>query len=115
MFHLSYSSVMSLIVLPCIGVSIKHHLLLRTQRILILMVSTLQLIGADPVALLNIYLLTGSCVDFLDGWLNLAEKLLNAQSIVDSPHTIVSTSAAASQQVTFDPITFIMKAQQVGL
>ena len=57
----------------------------------------------------------GSCVDFLDGWLNLAEKLLNTQSIVDSPHNIVnpSTSAAANQQVTFDAITFVMKAQQV--
>ena len=57
----------------------------------------------------------GSCVDFLDGWLNLVEKLLNAQSIVDSPHSIVnaSTSAATNQQVTFDAITFVMKAQQV--
>ena len=45
------------------------------------------------------------------------EKLLNTQSIVDSPHTIVSTSASTAasrqQQVTFDAITFVMKAQQV--
>lgn len=55
-------------------------------------------------------------MDFLDGWLNLVEKLLNTQSIVDSPHTIVSTSASAatSRQVTFDAITFVMKAQQVS-
>lgn len=53
-------------------------------------------------------------MDFLDGWLNLVEKLLNTQSIVDSPHTIASTSGVAtSQQVTFDAMTFVMKAQQV--
>ena len=54
-------------------------------------------------------------MDFLDGWLNLVEKLLNTQSIVDSPHTIVTASAnaATNRQVTFDAITFVMKAQQV--
>jgi len=53
-------------------------------------------------------------VDFLDGWLNLVEKLLNTHSIVDSPHTIASSSATpANQQVTFDAIAFVMKAQQV--
>ena len=56
-------------------------------------------------------------MDFLDGWLNLVEKLLNTQSIVDSPHTIVTTSAsaAAGRQVTFDAITFVMKSQQVHI
>lgn len=62
--------------------------------------------------------LTGSCVDFLDGWLNLVEKLLNTHSIIDSPHTIVSSTSATvppSRQVTFDTMMFIMKAQQVCL
>ena len=56
-------------------------------------------------------------MDFLDGWLNLVEKLLNTQSIVDSPHTIVTSTSATvppGRQVTFDSITFVMKAQQVS-
>ena len=67
---------------------------------------------------IDICLHIGSCVDFLDGWLNLVEKLLNTQSIIDSPHTVVSTSTSAAtnrQQVTFDAITFVMKAQQVHM
>ena len=63
----------------------------------------------------------GSCVDFLDGWLNLVEKLLNTQSIMDSPHVIAtapstgltSTTPQPQPQLTFDALKFSMKAQQV--
>ena len=62
----------------------------------------------------------GSCVDFLDGWLNLVEKLLNTQSIMDSPHVIatapstgLSSTTPQQQQLTFDALKFSMKAQQV--
>jgi len=57
-------------------------------------------------------------VDFLDGWLNLVEKLLNTQSIMDSPHVIATASSTLTattpqQQLTFDSLKFSMKAQQV--
>lgn len=63
----------------------------------------------------------GSCVDFLEAWLNLAEKLVNASAILDSSHAlpIPPTSQANGKRLMFSPIfnplAFVIQTQKVRL
>ena len=63
----------------------------------------------------------GSCVDFLEAWLNLAEKLVNASAILDSSHAlpIPPTSQANGKKLMFSPIfnplAFVIQTQKVRL
>ena len=63
--------------------------------------------------------LLGSCVDFLEAWLNLAEKLANSRAILYSPHAIPlppTTHADEEQPMyhpLFNPLSFVIQAQKV--
>ena len=65
------------------------------------------------------YATTGSCVDFLEAWLNLAEKLVNASVILDSSHAlpVPPPSQANGKKLLFsplfNPLAFIIQAQKV--
>ena len=59
--------------------------------------------------------------DFLEAWLNLAEKLINASAILESSHTLPvpppPPSCRHSKKLNFNPLfnplDFILKAQNV--
>lgn len=63
--------------------------------------------------------IVGSCVDFLEAWLNLAEKLVNASAILDSSHAlpIPPTAQANGKRLMFSPIfnplAFVIQTQKV--
>ena len=63
--------------------------------------------------------LLGSCIDFLEAWLNLAEKLANSRDILYSPHAIPlppTTHPDEEQPMyhpLFNPLKFVILAQQV--
>ena len=58
--------------------------------------------------------------DFLEAWLNLAEKLVNASAILDSSHVlpVPPPSQAGGAKLMFNPLfnplAFVIKAQKVG-
>ena len=66
-------------------------------------------------------LLLGSWVDFLEAWLNLAEKLANSRSILYSPHGIPlppTTHPDEEQPLyhpLFNPLSFVIRAQKVRM
>ena len=63
--------------------------------------------------------LLGSCVDFLEAWLNLAEKLANSREILHSPHGIPLAPPSHPDEEQpmfhplFNPLKFVVQAQQV--
>ena len=63
--------------------------------------------------------LLGSCIDFLEAWLNLAEKLANSRAILYSPHAIPlppTTHPDEEQPMyhpLFNPLAFVIRAQKV--
>ena len=60
--------------------------------------------------------------DFLEAWLNLAEKLINASAILESSHTLPIPPPPAScrhskkptHNPLFNPLDFILKTQNVS-
>ena len=66
-------------------------------------------------------LLSGSCVDFPEAWLNLAEKLVNASAILESSHAlpVPPASQAGGKKLMFSPIfnplAFVVQTQKVRL
>ena len=65
------------------------------------------------------FLTTGSCVDFLEAWLNLAEKLVNAPAILDSSHALPVPPPSQNEgrrlifNPLFNPLGFVIRAQKV--
>ena len=63
--------------------------------------------------------LLGSCVDFLEAWLKLAEKLADSRSILYSPHAIPLPPTTHADEIQpmyhplFNPLSFVVRAQQV--
>lgn len=59
-------------------------------------------------------------MDFLEAWLNLAEKLVNASAILESSHTlpVPPPSQANGKKLMFSPIfnplAFVIKTQKVS-
>ena len=58
-------------------------------------------------------------MDFLEAWLNLAEKLVNASAVLDSSHALAvpPPSQAGGKKLLFNPIfnplAFVIEAQKV--
>lgn len=63
---------------------------------------------------------TGSCVDFLEAWLNLAEKLVNASAILDSSHALPVPPSSQTNgkklmfSPIFNPLAFVIQTQKVS-
>ncbi len=59
-------------------------------------------------------------MDFLEAWLNLAEKLVNASAILDSSHAlpVPPASQAGGKKLLFSPIfnplAFVIQTQKVS-
>ena len=56
--------------------------------------------------------------DFLEAWLNLAERLIDTESVIDSAHSINAPPNSEGKKqpktgVWFDPLVFVIKAQKV--
>ncbi len=53
--------------------------------------------------------------DFLEAWLNLAERLIDTESVIDSAHSIHASPEGKKPKtgVWFDPLVFVIKAQKV--
>ena len=68
---------------------------------------------------LSLSLSLGSCVDFLESWLRLAEKLVDASTILESSHplSVPPPSQANGKKLMFNPLfnplAFVMQTQRV--
>ena len=65
------------------------------------------------------FLISGSCVEFLEVWLSLAEKLVNASAMLESSHSLPVPPPLQPGgkkplfNPLFNPLAFVIKCQKV--